>query len=200
VLDFLNFAPLLECRRRLNVRRAHAGFQTATIGAVLVWNLSKHPGFSRKKFAVTVDVPATTREPRCVDIVVTRPAEFGGLDPFVDDFNAQVTACRERRSPTRRAMQAMALLRPGAAMSLLRRNPERTRETFGTVGVSLLRETDVFLAPMSDPGFDDGFLAIGRMNLPTADGKTVGAASIKGDPGRPAVLLAALREASLLPV
>jgi hypothetical protein len=48
---------------------------------------------------------------------------------------------------------------------------------------------------MSDPGYDDGFLAIGRMDLPTADGDgRVGAASAKGDPGKAAQLLASLRD------
>jgi hypothetical protein len=193
--EFLDFAPLLDSRRRINARRAGSGLQPAAVGAALVWHLSKHPDFIGKQFAVTVDVPATPQEPRCVDIVVTRPAESGGINPFVGDFNARIAACRERRSPTRRAMQAIALLPPSRAMSLLRLNPERTRETFGTVGVSLLRQTDVFLAPMSDPGFEDGFLAIGRMDLPTVDGdRRVGAASAKGDPGKAAQLLAALRD------
>jgi hypothetical protein len=194
VLDFLDFGPLLQCRKQVNDRRANGGAAPATVGAVLVWNLSRHQNFRGKKFAVTVDVPATPREPRCVDLVVTRPTAFEDVDRFVDDFNAQVIACRERRSPTRRAMRTIALLPPRRAMSVLRMNVERTRETFGTVGVSLLREAEVFLAPMSDPGFEDGFLAVGRMDLRTCDGRRIGAASAKGDPGKPAQLLAALRD------
>jgi hypothetical protein len=194
VLDFLEFELLLAWRKQVNERRASRGAAPATIGAVLVWHLSRHHHFRAKKFAVTVDIPATPREPRCVDLVVTRPSSFEDIDACFDDFNRQISACRARASPTRRAMQAMALLSPRTAMSLLRMNAERTRETFGTVGLSLLRESDVFLAPMSDPGFDDGFLAIGRMDLPCAGGRTVGAASIKGDPGKPAQLLAALRD------
>jgi hypothetical protein len=195
LLDFLDFGPLLKCRKQVNERRANRGATPATVGAVLVWSLSRHQDFRAKKFAVTVDVPATSREPRCVDLVVTRPAAFDDSDRFVDDFNAQVIACRERRSPTRRVMRTIALLPPRRAMALLRMNAVQTRETFGTVGVSLLRETDVFLAPMSDPGFEDGFLAIGRLDLPTLDGRRVGAASAKGDPGKPAQLLATLRDA-----
>jgi hypothetical protein len=194
-LDFLDFTPLLELRRELNSFREKRGTSPATVGATLVWSLSRQADFRGKRFAVTVDVPATPREPRCVDLVVTRPDAFPDLDSYVDDFNAQVAACRKRRSPTRRAMQAMALLSPTAALSLLRLNAERTRETFGTVGLSLLRDAQVFLAPMSDPGFDDGFLAIGRMDLPTADGRRVGAASVKGDRGKPERLLRALRAA-----
>jgi hypothetical protein len=194
LLDFLDFRPLLQCRKQVNDRRAHRGAAPATVGALLVWHLSRHQNFRGKKFAVTVDVPAAAREPRCVDLVVTRPTAFGDIDRFVDDFNSQVMACRERRSPTRRAMRTIALLPPRRAMTLLRLNVERTRETFGTVGVSLLRETDVFLAPMSDPGFEDGFLAVGRMDLPTSNGRRVGAASAKGDPGKPAQLRAALRD------
>jgi hypothetical protein len=194
-LDFLDFGPLLECRKQINERRTQPGAAPATVGAVLVWHLSRHQHLAGKKFAVTVDIPATPREPRCVDLVVTRPTSFEDIDAYLDDFNAQVARCRARTSPTRRAMRSIALLSPRGAMSLLRVNAQRTRETFGTVGLSLLRETEVFLAPMSDPGFDDGFLAIGRMDLPTTDGRRVGAASIKGDPGKPAQLLAALRDA-----
>ena len=195
VLDFLDFAPLLEWRRQANERGAARGVAPATVGAALVWQLSRHPSFRGTKFAVTVDVPATPGELRCVDLVVTRPAAFGEeFDAYVDDFNAQVEACRARTSATRRVMQTMALLSPRRAMSLLRLNAERTRDTFGTVGLSLLRETEVFLAPMSDPGYDDGFLALGRMGLPCGEGRTVGAASIKGDAGKPGQLLAALRD------
>src|SRR2546423_1648689 len=83
---------------------------------------TRETGFEAKTFAVTVDVPARAHEPRCVDFVVTRPARFEDFDAYADDFIAQVAACRARRSPTRRAMQTMALVPPRMALSLLRLN------------------------------------------------------------------------------
>jgi len=58
---------------------------------------------------------------------------------------------------------------------------EQGRRVFGTVGLSILKDAQVFTAPMSDAGWNDGFIAIGSMSLPAAGGGTVAAVSIKGD-------------------
>jgi hypothetical protein len=187
--DFLDFAPLLAARRNPETPARPA------VAALLLWHLAKQDGFRDKRFASTVDVPPAGDEPRCVDFVVIRPADFADLPSFSREFDRQVEACRTRRSATRAAMQTLALLPPRLALAALKLNAERTNETFGTVGLSILRDARVFLAPMSDTGFDDGFLSIGNMELPCADGRRVGSVSVKGDAGKPEALLEAIRAA-----
>jgi hypothetical protein len=183
---FLDFSPLLAARKAM-------ASPTPPVGAMLVWRLARQPGFETKKFAATVDVPATAREPRCVDFVITRPSDFANFNDFATDYSRQIEACRRRQSPTYKAMRTMALLPPRLALRALRLNADRTRETFGTVGLTILKGAKVFLAPMSDPGFDDGFVAIGDMGLPSATGGRVGSVSIKGDQEKPEALWQALR-------
>ena len=140
-------------------------------------------------------MPAGGAEPRCVDFVVIRPADYADLPTFSKEFDRQVEACRTRLSQTRAAIRAISLLPPRLAMAALTLNPERTNATFGTVGLTILRDAKVFLAPMSDTGFDDGFVAIGGMSLPTADDRRVGAVSVKGTSGKSEAVLIALRNA-----
>jgi hypothetical protein len=187
--DFVDFAPLLAARRKLDVSPRPA------VAALLLWHLAKQGGFRDKRFASTVDVPARGDSPRCVDFVVIRPADFADLPSFAREFDRQVEACRTRQSATRAAMQTLTLLPPRLALAALKQNAARTNETFGTVGLSILRDAQVFLAPMSDTGFDDGFVSIGNMELPCGDGRRVGSVSVKGDPGKPEALLAAVRSA-----
>jgi hypothetical protein len=188
-LDFVDFAPLLASRQAIK------GRQPVTVSALLTWCLARQPGFEGKRIASTVDVPALGREPRCVDFVVVRPGDFRRFDDYVREFNRQVAACRARTTETARMTRALALLPPRLALAALRANAAKRDETFGTVGLTILRDAPVFLAPYADLGFDDGFLAIGSMDLPTADGRRVGAASAKGELRKPEQLLAALRAA-----
>ena len=188
--DFVDFAPLLAARRALDTSPRPA------VAALLLWHLAKQDGFRDKRFASTVDVPPGERgEPRCVDFVVIRPADFADVPSFSRAFDLQVEACRTRRSATQAAMQMLTLLPPRLALAALKLNAARTNATFGTVGLSILRDAQVFLAPMSDTGFDDGFLSIGNMELPAGDGGRVASVSVKGDPGKPAALLTAVRAA-----
>jgi hypothetical protein len=200
-LDFVDFAPLLSRRQSVG---GGGGGERPTVGATLIWHLAQQPGFGDKRFAATVDVPASAGRgggggARCVDFVVIRPADFANdCAAYAAAFNRQVAACRGRASETSRATRTLALMPPRLALAALRANPAQTAQTFGTIGLTILRDAKVFLAPMSDPGFDDGFIAVGGMDLPTAAGAAarVGAVSVKGPPGKVAPLLAAVRSAA----
>jgi hypothetical protein len=57
--------------------------------------------------------------------------------------------------------------------------------TVGQYGASVispnLKDAKVVVGTMADQGFDGGFILIGSMSLPCANGRTSGAASIKGE-------------------
>jgi hypothetical protein len=183
--DFLDFQSLLEIRKTLN---------NAPLAAVFLWQLAKQPEFAGVRFALAIDVPAATGVERSVDLVSLRPADFGDrFDEFRKSFRSIVEAGRERRSTTYLAMRQIAQLPAKLAHEMVRTHPDLSAQTFGTVGVTILKDANVFLAPMSDIGFDGGFLALGNVALPTNRGARVGCVSVKGTAEQVNQYLAVLR-------
>lgn len=175
-LSFHDFSPLLRLRKSVN---AELGLDLP-VAALLLWVLAKQPEFAATKFASTVDVPATPTRERCVDLVSRRPADFkGDLAAFARSFLDGVAASRERRSPVQAAGADLSHLPPRLFRALLEAIPDQLADTFGEVGLSVIRAAKVFTAPLSDVAYPGGFLAVGGMGLPAAGG-TVGALSVKG--------------------
>jgi hypothetical protein len=63
---------------------------------------------------------------------------------------------------------------------LLKYALESDPRAFGTMGLTILKDAKVFGAPLGDAGHAHGFIAIGRMALPTSNGQRVGCVTIKG--------------------
>lgn len=175
-LSFHDFAPLLRLRKSVN---AELGIDVP-VAALLLWVLAKQPEFTAAKFASTVDVPPTPARERCVDLVSRRPADFNGdLAAFARSFLDGVAASRERHSPVQAAGADLSHLPPRLFRALLEAIPDQLADTFGEVGLSVIRDAKVFTAPLSDVAYPGGFLAVGGMGLFSAGG-TVGALSVKG--------------------
>lgn len=175
-LSFHDFAPLLRLRKKVN---AELGLDVP-VGAFFLWVLAHEPEFAGVRFASTVDVPASPGRERAVDLVPRRPADFDDdLAAYARSYLDGVAASRARHSPVQRAGDDMAHIPPRLLGALLRASPDQLAATFGQVGLSVIRDAKVFVAPLSDVGYPGGFLAIGGVGLPTATG-TVGAVSVKG--------------------
>jgi hypothetical protein len=78
----------------------------------------------------------------------------------------------------------MALLPPRLLGRALSHNQETAAKTFGTFGVTILRSAEIVLTPLADTGFEDGFLAIGNMHLPSTTGSHITSASFAAPAGR----------------
>lgn len=199
VQDFVDFTPLLEFRKRLDARLDTAVTGRAPLSAVLVWALARQPEFAGRRFSVAVDVPADAGNARTFTFLPIRPADFFDgpagprLSAYVREFNRLLTLTRRRQSPAHRAFGRLGLLPAPLLHECLATNPHVAADTFGTVGVTLLRDAEIFLAPMADHGFDDGFLAIGNMNLPADDGRRVGSATFTAPAGKVSAYPDALR-------
>ncbi len=184
-VSFHDFGPLLDLRKRLNEKLKSEVGGDITFGCLLLWRLAQEPEFAGITFASTVDVAASGPCERDVDLVTLRPADFSpddaGLVKYARAFNELITSCRGRNSPVRTATKTAALLPAWLHAALLRNSPGAVRDTFGAVGLSVLRDAKVFVGPLSDIGFPGGFFAVGGVSLPTAGGRTVGAVSVKGD-------------------
>ena len=57
--------------------------------------------------------------------------------------------------------------------------PESMGEFVGSMGLSILRDADIFISPLSDLQVN-GFMTIGDLAHPTGDGGTAGAVSVCG--------------------
>jgi hypothetical protein len=199
LVDFLDFTSLTRSRVALNRKLASRLESPVPLAAMVLWSLAHEPEFADKKFATAVDVPLDKHWPRAVDLVAIRPADYfkrpDGFRAFVHDFINLVKIGQGRRSPTYSAMRALSCVAPRFAAKALAANPDRTRAVFGTAGLSILKDAKVFVAPMADAGWDDGFIALGNLSLPAGDGRTTGVLTIKGSPERIAQCGSAFRHA-----
>lgn len=199
-VDFVDFAPLLRWRAEQNTKRlARLGHALPTPAALLWW-LAQQPGWTGHKYATAMDVPLTVRWARAVDLGAIRPGDYlgqaGGLEAFARDYLALVASARNRTTASRQAMRLLALLPPALAARLLAADPGKTQETFGSVGLSVLKEASIFSAAIGDTGWDHGFIAIGGMGLPTTNGQAIGAVTAKGEREAVSAGLAAVRAAA----
>jgi hypothetical protein len=196
--DFISFQPLLALRAELNRRHGAALGGPIPIAALLLWHLAREPEFAGVRFALAVNVPARRGEQRAVDTISIRPANYlgAGFLDYCRDFRELVLASRERRSWTWAAMQSIAILPARLAYWLTRICPALGRVIFGTVGISMLQDANVFVGSRTDVGFDGGFVAIGNLAMPARSGGRVGCLTVKGTleqaRGYPAVLRRAL--------
>jgi len=191
LITFVDLSPIVALRRQLNLRHASQTGGEITLGAVLGWLLSQEREFHGVRIASTVDVRASSRYERDVDVVSLRAADYGssedpwsGFVEYAREFNRLIAAARVRTSPVRRGMQTAGLIPPWAHATLVRADPASLDQTFGTLCVTIVRDARVFVAPMTDIGLRHGFFAIGNIALPTASGARVACVSIKGDAGR----------------
>jgi hypothetical protein len=191
LITFVDLLPLIVLRRQLNARHARQTGGAITFGAVFGWLLSQEPEFSGVRIASTVDVRASSRYERDVDVVSLRAADYAtgeapwsGFVEYAREFNRLIAAARVRTSPVRLGMQTAGLMPAWAHATLVRADPASLDETFGTLCVTIVRDARVFVAPMTDIGLRHGFFAIGSISLPTASGARVACVSIKGEAGR----------------
>ena len=202
--DFIDFTPLLSLRQNLLQRpdvRAGGGITLATL---LVWCLAHQPEFAGRKFASMVDVPAAAdgRRPRGVNLLTIKPGDFfdepsraAAMVAYAHEAAHLLDETRARRSAPSVATDTLALLPPGLQIRSIRNHIGLANETYGTIGLSVLKDAKVFVAPISDIGFDDGFIAVGSMLLPAAEGRFVGAVTIKGTKREAEAYPAAIRRA-----
>ncbi len=198
-VEFLDFSPLLSARERLRRELVGQLEEPLSLSALLLWGLAHQPCFSGRKFVMPVDVPATPQAERTLGTLVIRPAVHfredrrEGLLSFLRAFQERLRANKERRSATTSAMQLFAVAPPFLYEAQRRLAAAAMAEGFGTVGITLLREAEVFLPPLGDAN-PDGFLAFGAFSRQAEGGGRAGAVGIKGTPAQVESYRQALRD------
>jgi hypothetical protein len=168
---FVDFQPLLALRDRLGGE--------VPVAALFLWQLAQQPEFQGVRFANAVDVPASEAEERAVDLISIRPADFRDVAAFAHEFRTLAIAARERRTPTWNTMRHVSMLPNAVARRVMQTHPDLASATFGTVGLTMLRDAKIILAPIADFDFSGGFIAIGNLALPSERGP-VACVSMKG--------------------
>lgn len=199
--QFVDFQPLRRLRKELNKRYARQIKEKITIVALFVWKLAQSDVFKNVKFAVPVDLCATTPRERTLGFVFIRPGVYFDKDmpdkgflKFHQEFDRQLQATRERRSESYRLLESYALTPPLMYSATLKLLPFAVREFVGTMGVTIIKGADLFIAPFNDV-HTDGFVAIGNFLIPAADGSKVCNVSIKGPKDKVVDYLRAIEEA-----
>lgn len=92
-------------------------------------------------------------------------------------------------------MRNLNSLPPVGSWALLRFLPNITRKVFGTLTLSLVKGSNMFVAPMPDCAWEHGFITIGNIGVASQSGPPVTPVSIKGDPSLIEAYPAAIRRA-----
>jgi len=128
--------------------------------------------------------PQEASQERELSMTFVRPNKF--FDPlkplesfilFQREFNRQIAATRSGRSESYELLELYSLMHPIFYYMARYLMPESTGEIVGTLGLSILKNAEMFVSPISDLQLK-GFMAIGRINIPTQDGKTAAAVSV----------------------
>jgi len=177
---FADFSPLVRWRKHENGRLP----QPMTLAAAVLWALARQPALAGLQMGTTVEVSERYGLERGVGVVVVRPADYfgraDGLCRYVRRFNRELDRTRRRASASCKTLDAAALIDPRSAGSLLRHALQNVPGAFGDVALTMLKDGKVFGAPIAEVGHARGFIAIGSVALPSADGRQVGCITVKG--------------------
>ena len=198
---FIDFRPFLEVRKELVRRYSGQIAGGLPVVSLLLWGLAHHPNFKGKKFFFPVDVAQNleTEEERGVGAVFIRPGRYfdaknpeKGFLAFQNEFNRRLALVQERRGESHEMLELYALTSPLIYGLTRRLAPKALGEFIGTVGVTMIKDSDLFITPMSET-HTDGFLAFGNFLIPTEDGGAAGAVSVRGQKDEIEGHLAAVR-------
>ena len=188
--QFLDFQPFLEVRKQLNKRFSGRARQVVSSAALLIWKLAQYKEFEDVKFSVPVDLRRTAKRERTLGFIFIRPNTYfnrhkpdRGFFAFQQEFNRQLFATRKRHSESYKILESYAVAPPLLFAMTSKFLADPLKDFVGTLGVTIIKKADFFIAPASDV-HTDGFIAFSNFELPSEDGKKVCAVSIKGSKKR----------------
>ncbi len=185
---FLDFRSFLKFRKELEKRYSAEAPEGFTAAGLLMWSLAHHPVFHGKKFLFPVDVaasPAKKRD-RGIEVVFIRPSKYfdatqlaGGFLDFEKEFSQRIEASRDRSGESYEMLELYALTSPFIYGLTRRVTLKALGEFIGTVGLTIIKDAEVFITPLSEI-HTDGFLSFGNFSLKTEDGGSAGCVSARG--------------------
>ncbi|MFZ2655297.1 MAG: alpha/beta hydrolase [Victivallales bacterium] len=185
---YISFERLLKFRKYLNDRYYVEMGGPATVSSMIIWGLAQQKYFRDKKFIFPVDTSLIMDYPkeRNISFIFMLPRKFfnennrmEGFLKYQREFNQRVFATRLGKSESYELFELYAIVHPMFYHILRYLMPKTLGEFVGTAGLTILKDAEMFISPVSDLHFN-GFVSLGNMSMPTEDGRTAGAVSICG--------------------
>jgi hypothetical protein len=185
---YISFERFLKFRKFLNDKYYVEMGGPATVSSMIIWGLAHLEYFHDKKFIFPVDTSLIMDNPRDRNIgfIFMLPRKFftentplEGFLKYQKEFNQRVFATRLGKSESYELFELYALMHPLFYHFVRYLMPNTLGEFVGTAGLTILRDAEMFICPISDLHFN-GFFSLGKMSMPTEDGRTAGAVSICG--------------------
>ena len=185
---FADFSKIIAVRKQINDKFSEAMSGPATLASMLMWGLCQHDLFHNAKILFPVDIAAGLKfaNERELGLLFIRPAKFfnkkdplQGFLEYEREFNKLLSRTRSGKSESYEMMELYSMVHPFFYCFAKNFMPRATSEYLGTVGISVMRDAEMFLAPFSDIQ-SRGFMSVGNLAIPTTDGELAGAVSICG--------------------
>ncbi len=183
---YADFSSVMRIRDYLNAEFREKMGGSASFPAMLIWGLSAHPFFRTQKFMLPVDVVEKSGR-RDLELIAIRPGLFRleadteqeRFFAYMRAFNSKIELVRHGFGEVREFLELCAVLHPFLyhVGGILAAAP--LREILGTVGFTVIRDAEVFIAPMTDFQVN-GFLSLGSVNIATDDGRHAGSLCMCG--------------------
>lgn len=180
---FVDFEPLLALRRELNEKYATLMEGPATVAGMIIWGMAQHRFFRNGKMLFPVDTDLEGRNPaeRELSLVFIRAGRYfdrnNPLSWFINfqkEFNRRLWRTRRGESESYELLELYSMIHPLFYQIGHRLMPEAMSEFVGSMGISILRDSEIFISPLSDLQIN-GFMTISNLTQPTEDGRTAGA-------------------------
>lgn len=185
---FADFSKILAMRQKLNELYSEEMSGPATLASMLMWGLCQHEFFRSAKILFPVDIAKGLKftNERELGLLFMRPSKYfskkaplEGFLKYEKDFNMLLARTRSCKSESYEMMELYSMVHPVFYYFAKNFMPKATSEYLGTVGISVMRDAEMFLAPFSDIQ-SRGFMSVGNLSIPTVDGELAGAVSICG--------------------
>lgn len=204
---YVNFDRFFAVRKYLNTHFQKEMNGPATVSSMIIWGMAQHPFFRDSKvlFPVDNDAEGTHAVPREreLSLIFIRPIHFldvarplEGFLQFQREFNQRLWRTRMGVSESYELLELYSMIHPLFYHIARYMMPAAFHEIVGTVGLSILRDAEMFISPLSDLQVN-GFMSLSNMRVPTADGGTAGAISICGSKGQIKHYISAIENLSL---
>jgi len=189
---YLCLDEFLKLRKQVNEKYYSQMGGPATVASMLIWGLAQHKYLRNRKFLFPVDTSLLVDYPqdRSISLVIIRPGKFfdenkpgKGFLQYQREFNRHLFATRLGKSETYELLELYALIHPLFYHFASKIMPKAMGELIGTAGLTVLRDAEMFISPMTDIHFN-GFIAMGNMKMPTEDGGNACAISFCGNKER----------------
>lgn len=185
-LCFVDFKPLLIVRRYLNEHYRDKMDGEASVAGLIMWGLTRHKSYVKQKILLPVDAGENDGD-RNLGFVIIRPRQYAGQGQhiiedycrFQKELHRRMELARSGNGAVSEFLALCTMMRPWGYRLARYIWPQGLDEALGTVGLSVLRDAEVFISPLTE--FQSGgFIAVGNLAMPTVDGGTAAAVSVAG--------------------